>query len=919
MDAFKKRASLDAGNSSTNDNGTVATASTTNGKISKKDKKVPGYCDICQMSDRFKDMALLRCQECGVHVHDRCYGIDETKYGQRNYKLTCWACLAVGTKVKVREKDPFTHKRRVVSQPSRPTKCCLCSIHDGVHAMHPVFDSHGTRGRQILLPPDEETGERKLAWCHTLCALTINSVGPTKGCFYACTSRGFYISDDLEHISDSESVNSELENEAAIDNQHHYVYWGHYERLRGEEVDEWGKKFKLAKSNKWRCSFCGKDDDRTTMLNGREMFSSLRIPLQCTAKNRDEFEKFRQYHRGYEACYKALHAGCAMWGCNEDGEKSIIRRLYFFPGLDHSSKKIERNPVVECYCDLHAKDLFLREPVPGKASLMEYRLQGPFAEVTGSAKKRLIKWRQDHGGPLSAEAVAAANSAEAVRGDKALKKMHATGKTVLPGQGIVKHSSGTATKPSSKRSANTAITLHGETRKKKAKELKKAGEAVAIQTEKHGRLVSSHRASGTNATIGKDGGNNLQRPFAQRLLDNLTKEKEKCLVAGKTFHDSTVTAPLRIQWLNRSAQEGISKENFKASWKEALVILKGRNTKAGEASKEKKKSPEIVRDTNNKASKGSKVAKGGKPGSVDDEFLDDVQFGGVILDRDVSLSESAMAPPRKKPKRPSDSAQNANVIKSGAQKQDSVATSTGFGTASKSSSQTQKIENTCSLQRFSKAWNELVHEMVVEIAEKIDLYKHQATEESEQKVHVIIKKSKNAWKKKVRFSIADFKFFFADVKKELISKCSWLEIEGVKSSQDEAQVSLDESPSTSPRQSKVAMSKNHSVLLKNSQSASTVNPPKVSGDTDKQQRQKTPIDYEDMAIVDLVDMESETNSMESPAEQHHQAREQVQEYISRKTDAPLEPPNRWSHLSYGPYFNRIGFTLEWDTFEEIKE
>lgn len=911
---FKKKASLDAGNSSTNGT-TVATASTTKtGKISKKDKKVPGYCDICQMSDRFKDMALLQCQDCGVHVHDRCYGIDETKYGQRNFKLTCWACLAVGTKVKVREKDPFTNKRRVFPQPRRPTECCLCSIQDGVHAMHPVFDSHGTRGRQILLPPDDETGARKLAWCHTLCALTINSVRPTKGCFYACTSRGFYSSDDLEHISDSESVNSDLADEAVVANQHHYVYWGHYERLRGEEVDDWGKKFYVAKSSKLRCSFCGKDDDKMIMLDGKEMFSSLRIPLQCTAKNRDEFEDFRKYHGGYEPCYQALHAGCAMWGCNEDGEKSNIRRLYYFPGLEHSTKKIEKYPVVECYCDLHAKDLFLQVPDVGKASLMETRLPGPFAEVTGSARKRLIKWRQDNGGPLSAEAVAAAKSAEAVRGVSALKKMHAADKPVVPGHGINKRNSGTATKSSTKRSANTAITLHGETRKKKAKELKKAGEAVAIQTEKHGRLVSSHRASGTSTTTGEDGGNNLQRSFAQRLRDNLTKEKEKYLAAGKTFHDSTVTAPLRIQWLNRSAQEGISKEEFKASWKEALVILKRGTTKTGEAS-EKKKDVENVRSDSQKVSKGSKVTKGGKPGSFDDELPDDCSEVS-ILDQDKCLSE--LAPPKKKPKPPSDSAQNANLIKSGDHKQDSVATSTVVETASKSSSRTQKKENTCSLRRFSKPWNEKVYEVAGEITKKIDIYKNQATKESEQKVLIIITKSKNACKKKLRMKLPDFNYFFADVKKELISKCSWLEIEGVESAQDEAQVSLDESPSTSPRQSKIAKSNHDSLLLENSKPAfTTVKPPEILGDTNKQQRKKAPIDYEDLTIVDLLDIESETNSIESPTQQQQQ--EQVQEYIPRKTDTPLEPPNRWSHLSYGPYFNRVGFTLEWDTFEEIKE
>jgi hypothetical protein len=82
---------------------------------------------------------------CIAIASSECYGRGSTGY-TKPYR--CWACLAVGKTVKGRT----LHGQRCdVAVTQRPTACCLCSIDlkDKPLAVHPLFDNHGWKGRQI--------------------------------------------------------------------------------------------------------------------------------------------------------------------------------------------------------------------------------------------------------------------------------------------------------------------------------------------------------------------------------------------------------------------------------------------------------------------------------------------------------------------------------------------------------------------------------------------------------------------------------------------------------------------------------------------------------------------------------------------------------------------------------------------------
>lgn len=386
--------------------------SNTSSKRSNKTKQGLGsikgkvqYCDICQGSASFRNMALLHCRGCGINVHYECYGCPDRRKDHPNQGkgeavlFVCWACAAVGKSVRVRERDPFTGQHIAITQKERSTECCLCSVQGEVHAMHPVYDGHGKRGRQIWLPPGEKK-ERRLAWAHTVCALTINANPNTAGTIYGCTLAGAYdveedaVDGDFDDcFSDSESINSDLDMDRISDGHcatdvHHFVYWGW---AAGEEDDAWTRAIKNHKKD-LRCFICGNDDDKTTkMPDGRFAFVSLRVPLQCCANNATEYEEFRSAHKGEEPCYQGLHVGCALWGRNDAGEQSLARRSWFFPGIVSSRDKRARNNVAEVYCDLHAKDIFCKL---GSSANMERKLPGPFSAVQIQKRKPQPKHRQ---------------------------------------------------------------------------------------------------------------------------------------------------------------------------------------------------------------------------------------------------------------------------------------------------------------------------------------------------------------------------------------------------------------------------------------------------------------------------------------------------------------------------------------------
>jgi hypothetical protein len=86
-------------------------------------RKIDGKCDICTKPDGSRDhMNLQRCRECGVLVHELCYGLVPTTTKDDNF--ICHACHAVGKEVEVNEpskvggvtmKDILMHREGVAS------------------------------------------------------------------------------------------------------------------------------------------------------------------------------------------------------------------------------------------------------------------------------------------------------------------------------------------------------------------------------------------------------------------------------------------------------------------------------------------------------------------------------------------------------------------------------------------------------------------------------------------------------------------------------------------------------------------------------------------------------------------------------------------------------------------------------------
>jgi hypothetical protein len=68
-------------------------------KVSSE-SRIKGFCDVCQLADGKRGFNLQQCKECGVCVHDRCYGIvytdEEDEDDDRDIlperKLDDWTC-----------------------------------------------------------------------------------------------------------------------------------------------------------------------------------------------------------------------------------------------------------------------------------------------------------------------------------------------------------------------------------------------------------------------------------------------------------------------------------------------------------------------------------------------------------------------------------------------------------------------------------------------------------------------------------------------------------------------------------------------------------------------------------------------------------------------------------------------------------
>ena len=159
-------------------------------------------CDVCGFGKKHVSETFVQCVQCKLHVHRECYqipGFDE------KLEFTCFACDAVGKtfqavevwkaqtadedsdeddrqfhgaldkKGNKKSRDNFNTNIVLVKQRTRPRCCTLCSVRDGNHAMHPLFDNHSSRGRRVF----KRSGKNKkeLLWAHTLCATMLSSHG----------------------------------------------------------------------------------------------------------------------------------------------------------------------------------------------------------------------------------------------------------------------------------------------------------------------------------------------------------------------------------------------------------------------------------------------------------------------------------------------------------------------------------------------------------------------------------------------------------------------------------------------------------------------------------------------------------------------------------------------------------------------
>ena len=361
-----------------------------------------GKCDVCRKKDGFQGHNLQRCRDCGLKVHELCYGLVATD--SKNFDFVCYACKAIGTKVEVNVPSiaggPISkkNKREYLMQEARPTECILCSFDNGeIHAMHPIMDTHGPDGRQLVLPKTK-TKERRLAWAHTLCASFICSNPLTRSCVYGlnedndCDSVGgdeeffeeedesedeIYVSenktDDNKQIIEKGKVDNEVDNNSNDDSKQMSVQEIGNQvafAIAGKEDKAWYSIIK--QQRRYMCFICGKDDTK-----------SLRIPVQCIVDEewdgRDEDGEFIEFKRwrenfakihsepefleGREAnCSVAMHVGCARWKADlETVAEKKSHLVYFYSGQQTGCDgDIDfGNPVANCYCPAHARQLII--------------------------------------------------------------------------------------------------------------------------------------------------------------------------------------------------------------------------------------------------------------------------------------------------------------------------------------------------------------------------------------------------------------------------------------------------------------------------------------------------------------------------------------------------------------------------------
>lgn len=366
-------------------------------------------CDLCTKKDGFQGMKLLQCRECGVCVHETCYGLPVSSSPPADAAVSsasaasswiCNACDAVGKTVVVSRKGH--HPIKTMTQTARPTDCALCPVIDGEHvapgvhpwhAMHKLYDTHGPEGHQLVLKADRKRKlPKRLAWVHSACAYGIATSRRAGGCVYGCMADGSYegdgssdADDDEEGISsDEEPFDTRVEESewiGATKTKGHHGSGGSSPRKKkkksedDDDVDDTGATHHFV--------ICGKEDGQDTcytnrikecrelrcFLCGNAHCPPTHIPLQCCANEKDEFEEHKKRHDDKAPCYTGLHVGCARgW---DERYPVQEKRVFFFPGDPGADG--DRQPVSETYCSRHAKVVFDNAPRRKKQTQEQFK------------------------------------------------------------------------------------------------------------------------------------------------------------------------------------------------------------------------------------------------------------------------------------------------------------------------------------------------------------------------------------------------------------------------------------------------------------------------------------------------------------------------------------------------------------------
>ncbi|KAL3779021.1 hypothetical protein HJC23_011460 [Cyclotella cryptica] len=359
------------------------------GETDKEDSaEMKGKCDVCRKRDGHKGHNLQQCKVCGLKVHELCYGLIATQ--GKNPDFVCYACAAVGRQIEVNVPSRVggpgkKNKREFMTQEARPTECVLCSFDDGsIHAMHPIMDTHGEHGRQLVLPKTSKK-EKRLAWAHTLCATFICTNPITAGCVYGLDQDNEF---QLDNDEEEESNDDQSERESCAEGGEEDTEAGAEEGSTSKDKEsnnlsslcayaiagrreDWLWTNRIKECRTYKCFICGEDDTHV---------SSLRIPIQCIVDDEEDYEyiEFRDWRQNFakqhpepefveekrSKCSVAMHVGCARWKADlEKVSGKAAHLVYFYPGQQQGELDAKfQKAVANCYCTAHAREVILGNP-----------------------------------------------------------------------------------------------------------------------------------------------------------------------------------------------------------------------------------------------------------------------------------------------------------------------------------------------------------------------------------------------------------------------------------------------------------------------------------------------------------------------------------------------------------------------------